>query len=496
MGRENVLEVQTSTSRSTMVYHGVVSKGCERCRQRKVKCDQRKPQCLRCEKAKTQCPGYRNLADVLFRDESERIERRARILNGDLPVPQNRPSSDPSSKPPSPPTSVPRPLGQPVTELAANFFFTKYYVCDEPSLPDGAHKWLAQAYSETPPNHALRAVIEAAGMAGISNVHHAPSMRSRSKHQYGLALEALKTLLNDVNEAVADTTLMTVNLFGLFEFITFDNWDHSQAWAAHIAGATALLQLRGQEQFKTERGGLLFVQLRSQMLYACMQHDVPLSPALLQLSHMFDISILGQRRKESRPGPLGYMCFRLLHLRDAIRRDGLRDKQTICATLAEIDRDLMAWAACHPTCMTLDAPVGSSDEIYFQGKRHVYSNLLTAQAWNNWRTLRIVANQMMIQTEACSDLSDITGASSSASPIIRQLSDDICISAASFAGSPRIVGIIWPLSVVARESSNTLTNRRWAVEQLRSINLSMGFRQAGLLAETISRELDTSAAPC
>lgn len=168
-----------------------------------------------------------------------------------------------------------------------------------------------------------------------------------------------------------------------------------------------------------------------------MQHDVPLSPALLQLSHMFDISILGQRRKESRPGPLGYMCFRLLHLRDAIRRDGLKDKQTMCATLAEIDRDLMAWAACHPTCMTLDAPVGSSDEIYFQGKRHVYSNLLTAQAWNNWRTLRIVANQMMIQTEACSDLGDITGAPPSAFPIIRQLSDDICISAASFAGSPR-----------------------------------------------------------
>lgn len=52
----------------------------------------------------------------------------------------------------------------------------------------------------------------------------------------------------------------------LVKFITFENWDHSPAWAAHIAGAIALLQLRGEEQFNNERGGQLFVQLRSQIV--------------------------------------------------------------------------------------------------------------------------------------------------------------------------------------------------------------------------------------
>lgn len=485
---ENVTDALASLSRSAMVYHGVVSKGCEGCRRRKVKCDQRKPRCLRCEKASIQCPGYRNLADVLFRDESWRIARRVRILSGDVPVPQSRPASSehPSLIPPSPPATVPQPLSQSISEVAASFFFSKYYVCE--GVLEGAHQWLARQYSEISPNPALQAVIEAAGLAGISNVHHAPSLRSRSKQRYCLALRALKKSLDDPREAVADTTLMTVNLSGLFEFITFEDWDHSRAWAAHIAGAIALLQLRGEEQFNNERGGQLFVQLRSQILYACMQHDVPVSPALLQITHMFDTSDLGRRRKERRPGPMGTWCFRLLQLRDAIRSNDVKDGQTICETAAEIDRELTAWSASLPTYATIDVPVGVSDDEFFQGKRHVYNNLVIAQAWNNWRTMRIVANQMIVQSEACSGASGVSHASPSPLAIIREMSDEICTSAPSFAGVPRVVGIIWPLSVVARESSNTLTQRKWAVEQLRSINTSMGLRQAGLLAETISRE--------
>lgn len=237
-----------------------------------------------------------------------------------------------------------------------------------------------------------------------------------------------------------------------------------------------------------------------------MQHDVPVSPALLQITHMFDTSDLGRRRKERRPGPMGTWCFRLLQLRDAIRSNDVKDGQTICETAAEIDRELTAWSASLPTYATIDVPVGVSDDEFFQGKRHVYNNLVIAQAWNNWRTMRIVANQMIVQSEACSGASGVSHASPSPLAIIREMSDEICTSAPSFAGVPRkwlgpfnmplrvaltlagVVGIIWPLSVVARESSNTLTQRKWAVEQLRSINTSMGLRQAGLLAETISRE--------
>ncbi len=39
-----------------------------------------------------------------------------------------------------------------------------------------------------------------------------------------------------------------------------------KAWEQHIAGAAALLKLRGKQQFQTERGLRLFVSLRNQLV--------------------------------------------------------------------------------------------------------------------------------------------------------------------------------------------------------------------------------------
>ncbi len=44
-----------------------------------------------------------------------------------------------------------------------------------------------------------------------------------------------------------------------------------KAWEQHIAGAAALLKLRGKQQFQTERGLGLFVSLRNQLV--CGQAD-------------------------------------------------------------------------------------------------------------------------------------------------------------------------------------------------------------------------------
>jgi hypothetical protein len=50
------------------------------------------------------------------------------------------------------------------------------------------------------------------------------------------------------------------------QLITCETWDQYRSWLAHIKGATALLQLRGQEQLTYERGGQLHTQLRSQLV--------------------------------------------------------------------------------------------------------------------------------------------------------------------------------------------------------------------------------------
>ncbi|KAG5983081.1 hypothetical protein E4U55_000837 [Claviceps digitariae] len=60
-----------------MVYCGKPSKGCSNCRERKIRCDQKVPNCGQCEKRGQTCPGYRNLVDLMFRDESHHVIKKA-----------------------------------------------------------------------------------------------------------------------------------------------------------------------------------------------------------------------------------------------------------------------------------------------------------------------------------------------------------------------------------------------------------------------------------
>lgn len=163
---------------------------------------------MKCQKSKTQCPGYRNLHEVVFRDESERIVRKARQIK------QSKPTLAPSL----PSSSIPHPLSQPIKELGANFFFKKYTL-NEPPFTNDYNDWILRSYLEDDSNHVLRAVINAVGMSGMSNVFHAPHVAVQSKKQYCEALAALKVTLNDPVQAIADTTLLAVILFGLYEVL-------------------------------------------------------------------------------------------------------------------------------------------------------------------------------------------------------------------------------------------------------------------------------------
>lgn len=54
-----------------MVNTGKPSGGCKLCRARRIKCDEGKPACLKCIRAKRECPGYRDPFDGKIRDETE-----------------------------------------------------------------------------------------------------------------------------------------------------------------------------------------------------------------------------------------------------------------------------------------------------------------------------------------------------------------------------------------------------------------------------------------
>lgn len=140
----------------------------------------------------------------------------------------------------------------------------------------------------------------------------------------------------------------------------------------------------------------------------------------------------------TQPEPLGHVCFRLLDLRAAIKSGDMTDPIAIYAEAVEMDRHLEAWRATlkpiwsYATVDVVEAPAGT----HFEGKCHVYNNPWTAQVWNNWRTLRILVNRIIVQHDIYINVDDRVHEPFALS-LIHQLSSEICISAPVFIGNAR-----------------------------------------------------------
>jgi hypothetical protein len=213
---------------------------------------------------------------------------------------------------------------------------------------------------------------------------------------------------------------------------------------------------------------------------------------------MYDESAFGKIRMNRNPRPISKDCFRVLALQAAVCNGELVESRAILEAATEIDVSLAAWEATQLSCRRYDSMTTDrvSGEQYAKENFHVHGGgIINTQIWTNWRALRIRINQIRLRYGPHSQ--DVIS-------LIRRLSADICMSAPSFRGSPRtsvacsefsivtdyhLIGastMIWPLTVVAQERSNTNEERHWAIQELRHIGTTLGVRQASVLANTIS----------
>ncbi|KAJ6005300.1 hypothetical protein N7451_003244 [Penicillium sp. IBT 35674x] len=473
-----------------MVYYGKISLGCQRCRQRKVKCDQRKPGCVKCERSATECPGYRNLTEILFRDESERIIRKAHRKHHRLNIPASHLRALTLSE--NHKTFIFAPLSLSISDLGASFFFTKY-LPRETVVSKNFHDWLSGVYASKDSNYALYAIIQAVGIAGLFNVSPSQVKAVESQKLYSQAVSALQRLFDDPIHATSDATLTTVILLALYETVTFQTREDqgslplTSTSLTHIEGAIAILESRGQEQFTYERGGHLLGQVSTRMLPMCLHHGIAVPPALVQATYNFHTSPLWSHRS-SHPGSLTEIAFRLVNLHAAIK-SGYMTQSLIRSVALEIDHDLELWREGVPPEWRYTIVHNKGDRninTCLDGKYHIYASHRIAETWNSWRSQRIAINQILVQNEL---LSGPGTASVPAILAIRRFSEDICLSIGYLVDSPRSFSLVQPLYVISIEELNSSELRRLAISELRRMSTSMGIRQAGLLAENSSKRI-------
>lgn len=161
---------------------------------------------------------------------------------------------------------------------------------------------------------------------------------------------------------------------------------------------------------------------------------------MVRSSYYFEASGIRQRWQRQNIATsvsISEISFRAVNLYTAVDRGSIADSQATQDLALEIEADLETWAASVPQRWRFTAKDVSDAamDVFFKGKTHVYPGCWIADGWNKWRMLRILVNQILVRTEA--DLEQPGHIARAAIARIRQLSADICISVASFMGSPR-----------------------------------------------------------
>jgi hypothetical protein len=202
-----------------MVNHGP-SQGCITCKQRRVKCDEAKPECRQCQRLSLCCGGYKTRpANLKFRDQTHKF--------GNIKVRKNeailgcRQLKDPD-------TAVPFYLGHYVnigrrTESARGFF-----------------EVLTPVYSAQRQDSALSLAVSAVASEVLNLWCYGPASLSWSRESYSQAVVGLRRAIQDPVEQNKPATTMAILTLQWYENIAAI-YGHRSATPTHHSGALSLL---------------------------------------------------------------------------------------------------------------------------------------------------------------------------------------------------------------------------------------------------------------
>ncbi|KAF2849023.1 hypothetical protein T440DRAFT_469769 [Plenodomus tracheiphilus IPT5] len=304
-----------------MSYRGRPSKGCESCRARKVKCDEKKPICSRCVKSSIDCK-YRDQGDLLFRNQTASAAQRAEESWRKRSKSNQREVSESSTSNTSPPSDESSPSathqsnvgGQQshhssphgstdeymhnasdvvapipdladmhitsdvepdLRQLAYERFVYDFVSPDDPNRPpeqptDSLWAFMPVIYQNAAQGSCYRTVLDAVAYVNYANRCADPEAMALAEESMAKGINLISKSIADKKLAATDETLCAVYLLGVYENMT--TVQRKGTFIAHQHGANALLQLRSLEQFFSNPiSGKLYEVAYCQMLLGNLQ---------------------------------------------------------------------------------------------------------------------------------------------------------------------------------------------------------------------------------
>ncbi|KAL2195646.1 hypothetical protein P885DRAFT_39720 [Corynascus similis CBS 632.67] len=408
-----------------MVYGGKPSRGCRTCRARRIKCDEGRPTCKRCEKSRRECGGYRHEFELVHRDQTGSTVRRLRTVadprrhKSTAPRPfvfiHEEPHSGRRRQSPSPPPQSA--LTIPLAHRASCYFASNFILVPAGIASHGFMEYLVPLMEVEPPESALRYAFNACAFALLGNRARADGvdLAQLSLKEHTLALAQTHKALGHPALANTDSTLAAILLLSLYESITAFKESRTLAWRSHIDGAVHIVMTRGRaEMCRTRIGTLLFTAVRHHLASRVVSSGMPVPFGTdWWMSGGDTESIFAKCQRFS----LGFCDLRARahQLLANVSRspESLAQLHELAKDIQRQDRDVADWIASIPAqyqyrtaCWvprdggpTRGASSAGETEV-FPGRVDVYPDYVTAMTWNIGRANRLLLASLNIRVAA------------------------------------------------------------------------------------------------
>ncbi|KAF1978902.1 hypothetical protein BU23DRAFT_586724 [Bimuria novae-zelandiae CBS 107.79] len=373
-----------------MVYRGRPSTGCRKCRQRKIKCDERPEGCVKCADKGFQCPGYEHTIDRLFQDESAAVERKAQKSKARaLAARDERNNAEKARR------AIKRmqhdiggPLLFPVIDRGIAFFMMHYAAgVDLPPLSSAAYN----KHLSTNGFHPIVAtVMTALGLAGTANLFMDSGLKREATTWYLDALKMTNKALEKPSEAKSDNTLLATMLLSVFE--STHNEVSFKGWLEHVSGSSSLVRMRGRAQFETPAGRRMYFQTVGLLTIKCMGMGI----ALPKFVHDLNKEVEKWEDPHDPVQRFFHIHIATIDFRAHIINHRLTDMTAIVQRALEIDEEAkrMFEAAGQDWEYVVETCEEGTPGIFGQ-EYHIYPHLAAAQTWNWIRYIRIYLHDIL-----------------------------------------------------------------------------------------------------
>ncbi|CAD0107734.1 unnamed protein product, partial [Aureobasidium uvarum] len=379
------------------------SRGCATCKKRKIKvgkqdfvyyaksltdsqCDEGRPTCTQCEKSSRVCLGYKDEADYIFRNQTEKVT--SRVTKARKPRASRSPDSTSSksgsvivrAKVDRTDVSTDMPTTFMDSHLESNThnqimlrqglsqmgLAARTTICQQPTFSieeevvqvyfrnfarlyrtqdtvSGFLPFLAPMYSNAAKDSLLQTATHAAALCAISQLPNQEHLHYRAADTYGKAMRIAAGALQDPMQATSDETLQATLLLSLYEAT-----NHSiDAWSNHVDGASAIVQSRGMEQLENEQSLALFRAARTLVLINCIRQGKPSKQLEAGMNWLCDTT---------EDDPLAYLThctIELPSLMEKTRRvcerqrdaESMADMEVLIERACHLEATMQNWAA-------------------------------------------------------------------------------------------------------------------------------------------------------